>query len=49
VSEATGADIEALGAGRRHRTLVISRKAGKVVTIRLAPRTARAIGWSVFV
>jgi integrase/recombinase XerD len=43
VSEATGAGIEALGAGRGHRTLVITRKGGKVVTVPLAPRTARAI------
>jgi integrase/recombinase XerD len=43
VSEATGPDIEALGAERGHRTLVITRKGGKVVTIPLAPRTARAI------
>src|SRR5207253_8754875 len=43
VSEATGASIEALGAERGHRTLVITRKGGKVVTIPLAPRTARAI------
>jgi hypothetical protein len=43
VSEATGASIENLGAERGHRTLVITRKGGKVVTIPLAPRTARAI------
>ena len=43
VSEATGADIEALGVERGHRTLIITRKGGKVVTIPLAPRTARAI------
>jgi len=42
VSEATGADIEAMGLERGHRTLTITRKAGKVVTIPLAPRTARA-------
>ena len=41
VSEATGADIEHLGLERGHRTLVITRKGGKVVTIPLAPRTAR--------
>ena len=34
VSEATGADIEALGMERGHRTLVITRKGGKVVTVR---------------
>ena len=43
VSEITGADIEHLGLERGHRTLVITRKGGKVVTIPLAPRTARAI------
>src|ERR1700691_1664917 len=43
VSEATGADIEHLGLERGHRTLVITRKGGKVVTIPPAPRTARAI------
>jgi integrase len=43
VSEATGADIEHLGLERGHRTLVITRKGGKVVIIPLAPRTARAI------
>jgi len=47
VSEATGANIEALGAERGHRTLVITRKGGKVVTIPLAPRTARAIDLAV--
>ena len=40
VSEATGASIEALGIERGHRTLVVTRKGGKVVTIPLAPRTA---------
>ena len=43
MSEATGASIEALGVERGHRTLVVTRKGGKVVTIPLAPRTARAI------
>ena len=43
VSEATGADLEHLGVERGHRTLTITRKGGKVVTIPLAPRTARAI------
>jgi hypothetical protein len=43
VSEATGADIEHLGLERGHRTLTITRKGGNVVTIPLAPRTARAI------
>ena len=47
VSEATAADIEHLGLERGHRTLVITRKGGKVVTIPLAPRTARAIDLAV--
>ena len=47
VSEATGADIEHLGLERGHRTLVIIRKGGKIVTIPLAPRTARAIDLAV--
>src|SRR5262249_49977073 len=41
------ANIEALGVDRGHRTLVITRKGGKVVTIPLAPRTARAIDLAV--
>jgi site-specific recombinase XerD len=47
VSEATSAHVEALGIERGHRTLVINRKGGKVVTIPLAPRTARAIDLAV--
>jgi integrase/recombinase XerD len=47
VSEATGANIEGLGVERGHRTLVITRKGAKVVTIPLAPRTARAIDLAV--
>ena len=43
MSEAVGADIDHLGLDRGHRTLTITRKGGKVVTIPLAPRTARAI------
>ena len=43
LSEAADADIEHLGPERGHRTLEITRKGGKVVTIPLAPRTARAI------
>ena len=45
IPEATGADIEHLGLERGHRTLVITRKGSKVVTIPLAPRTARAMSW----
>jgi site-specific recombinase XerD len=47
VSEAAGADIEALSVERGHRTLTITRKGGKVVTIPLAPRTARAIDLAI--
>ena len=43
VSEATGADIEAFGLERGHRTLTILRKGGKAATLPLAPRTARAV------
>src|SRR5205823_6389756 len=47
VSEATGADIEALGVERGHRTLAVTRKGGKVTTIPLAPRTARAVDLAI--
>jgi len=47
VSEAAGADIQALGVERGHRTLVVTRKGGKVVTVPLAPRTARAIDLAI--
>src|SRR5579872_1465308 len=47
VSEATGADIEHLGLERGRRTLTITRKGGKVVTIPLVPRAARAIDLAV--
>jgi integrase/recombinase XerD len=47
VSEATGADIEQLGLERGQRTLTITRKGGEVVTIPLAPRTARAIDLAI--
>jgi len=47
VSQATGANIEALGLERGHRTLVVTRKGSKVVTIPLAPRTARAIDLAI--
>jgi integrase/recombinase XerD len=47
VSEAVSADIQALGVERGHRTLTITRKGGKVVTIPLAPRTARAIDLAI--
>ena len=47
VSEATGADIEHLGLERGHRTLTVTREGGKVVTVPLAPRTARAIDLAI--
>jgi len=47
VSEAVGADIEHLGLERGHRTLTVTRKSGKIVTIPLAPRTARAIDLAI--
>jgi site-specific recombinase XerD len=47
VSEATGANIEALGVQRGHRTLTVLRKGGKLVTIPLAPRTARAVDLAI--
>ena len=47
VSEATGASIEALSTERGHRTLTITRKGGKIVTIPLAPRTTRAIDLAI--
>lgn len=43
VSEAVGADIEALAVQRGHRTLAITRKGGKRAVVPLASRTARAI------
>jgi phosphopantothenate synthetase len=36
-----------MGIERGHRTLVVTRKGGKVVTIPLAPRTARAIDLAI--
>jgi integrase len=47
VSEAAGADIEHLGLERGHRTLTVTRKGGKVVTVPLALRTARAIDLAI--
>ena len=46
VSKAS-ADIEHLGLERGHRTLTVTRKGGKVVTVPLAPRTARAIDLAI--
>jgi integrase/recombinase XerD len=47
VSETTGADIEHLDLERGYRALAITRKGGKVVTIPLAPRTARTIDLAI--
>jgi hypothetical protein len=47
VSEALGANIEALGIERGHRTLTVVRKGGKTVVIPLATRTARAIDLAI--
>jgi hypothetical protein len=47
ISEALGADITALGSERGHRTLTIVRKGGKIVTIPLAPRTARSLDLAI--
>jgi hypothetical protein len=45
VSEAVGADIETLGIERGHRTLVVTRKGGKVVTVPLAPVPPARLTW----
>jgi site-specific recombinase XerD len=47
ISEALGADIDALGLERGHRTLTVRRKGGKVVTMPLAPRVARAVDLAI--
>jgi integrase/recombinase XerD len=47
ISEALGSDIDALGIERGHRTLTVLRKGGKIVTIPLAPRTARTIDLAI--
>jgi integrase/recombinase XerD len=47
VSEALGANIEALGLERGHRILTVCRKGGKIVAVPLAPRTARAIDLAI--
>ena len=47
VSEAIGADVERLGLERGHRTLTVTRKGGKVATVPLAPRTARAVDLAI--
>jgi site-specific recombinase XerD len=47
ISEALGADIDSLGIERGHRTLTVLRKGGKIVTMPLAPRTARTIDLAI--
>jgi hypothetical protein len=47
VSEAIGVDIDSLGLERGHRTLTVLRKAGKTVTMPLAPRVARAVDLAI--
>jgi integrase len=47
ISEALDADVDALGFERGQRTLTVLRKGGKIVTIPLAPRTARAIDLAI--
>jgi integrase/recombinase XerD len=47
ISEALGADITAIGSERGHRTLTVLRKGGKIVTIPLAPRTARSLDLAI--
>jgi integrase/recombinase XerD len=47
VSEALGADIDALGLERGHRTLTVTRKGGKVVTMPVAPRVARTLDLTI--
>jgi hypothetical protein len=39
--------LRAMGVERRHRTLVITRKGGRIVTIPLAPRTARRVDLAI--
>lgn len=47
ISEALGADIDALGLERGHRTLTVCRKGAKIVTMPLAPRVARTIDLAI--
>ena len=47
VPEALGANIEAIAQERGHRTLTVLRKSGKVATMPLAPRVARAVDLAV--
>ena len=47
ISEALGVDIDDLHVERGHRTLTVLRKGGKVVTMPLAPRVARAMDLAI--
>jgi hypothetical protein len=47
ISEALGADIDAMGSERGHRTLTVVRKGGKTATIPLAPRSARSLDLAI--
>jgi integrase/recombinase XerD len=47
ISEALGAEVTAMGSERGHRTLTVLRKGGKIVTIPLAPRTARSLDLAI--
>jgi integrase/recombinase XerD len=47
ISEALGVDIDDLHVERGHRTLTVVRKGGKVVTMPLAPRVARAMDLAI--
>ncbi|HZC51780.1 MAG TPA: tyrosine-type recombinase/integrase [Mycobacterium sp.] len=47
ISEALGADVAAMGSERGHRTLTVLRKGGKIVTVPLAPRTARSLDLAI--
>jgi site-specific recombinase XerD len=47
ISEALGMDIDDLAVERGHRTVTVVRKGGKVVTMPLAPRVARALDLAI--
>jgi site-specific recombinase XerD len=47
ISEALGIDIDDLKVERGHRTVTVVRKGGKVVTMPLAPRVARAVDLAI--
>jgi site-specific recombinase XerD len=47
ISEALGIDIDDLSVERGHRTVTVMRKGGKIVTMPLAPRVARAMDLAI--